>query len=79
MREVGSKLLLFLCIGLLSFFIVTIAEDRDTYKEEVIRQEKVIREQHGKLCMLDGILRNEIKQFTLEWVDLEGTVLRRRD
>lgn len=52
------------------------------YQEEVTRQEAVIKEQHGKLCMLDGILRNEIKQFTLEWVDLSapaGVVLRRRD
>ena len=40
------------------------------YEEEVTRQEKVIKEQHGKLCMLDGILRTEIPKFKLEWVDL---------
>lgn len=49
------------------------------YQEEVARQEYIIKEQHGKLCMLDGILRNEIKQFTLTWVDLESSLPRRRD
>lgn len=59
--------------GLISFgwshFIYHI--ELDTYQEEVSRQEKLIRKQHGEICMLDGILRNEIKKFTLRWVDTE--------
>lgn len=72
---------LFLCslfCGLFGFwfshFIYHI--ELTAYEQEVSRQEQVIKVQHGKLSMLDGILRNEIKQFTLEWVDLSQPQVR---
>jgi hypothetical protein len=56
---------------------ITITE-RDAYKEEITRQEKVINIQYGKMAMLDGILRNEIPKFTLDWVDLSENPMSRR-
>jgi hypothetical protein len=44
--------------------------DSLNYIDEIKRQEYIIREQHGKLKMLDGILRMEIPEFKLEWVDI---------
>ena len=63
---------LVICVGLICSLmsLSIIITERDTYKEEVTRQEKVINIQYGKMCMLDGILRNEIPKFTLDWVDL---------
>lgn len=63
-----------LIIFLLSFSAYGLIDLVKEYEHEITRQESVIKEQHGKLCMLDGILRNEIKHFTLTWVNLESPV-----
>jgi hypothetical protein len=66
-----SSLLILIGISLMLGFHWETMKEKEEYKAEIIRQEAVIKEQHGKLCMLSGILSNEIPKFKLEWVDLE--------